>query len=370
MYLKDYLRFGSRLFSKRGRNPVYLIHFVTHRCNANCAHCLRGDRLLPGDDELSLDEIERVARALGPMLFVFLTGGEPFLRDDLPDILGAYYRHCRVAKVQIPSNGLLTDKIFADAERMATECPRTHIGVTISLDALGEEHDRIRRREGLFEAATRTVLELKRLEKRHENFNVNVTVTVTSYNQNGLIPLYEYVRDELGVANIFNTLVRGEPRQQDALNVDIEKFEAFSNAIDEDLRSGRLDGYQRFAMSEFVNAKNLYSRKLIGSIVRESRQFIPCYAGSLAGVLLANGDVYPCELLEETMGNVREYDYRIDRIWSSERAAQVRGAVEGCFCTHECFISVNCLFNPKILATLAKNAGLLKIKRALGGRGP
>jgi radical SAM protein with 4Fe4S-binding SPASM domain len=122
-------------------------------------------------------------------------------------------------------------------------------------------------------------------------------------------------------------------------------------------------------MSEFVNAKNLYSRKLIGRVVRENRQLIPCYAGSLAGVMLANGDVYPCELLEEPMGNVREHEYRIDRLWTSERAAQVRKAVDGCFCTHECFISVNCLFNPRILAKLTKDVGLLKLKRTRGAGG-
>jgi hypothetical protein len=66
---------------------------------------------------------------------------------------------------------------------------------------------------------------------------------------------------------------------------------------------------------------------------------------------------------------VREHDYRIDRIWTSERAAEVRRAVEGCFCTHECFISVNCLFNPKILAKLAKDAGLLTLKRTRGTAG-
>jgi len=369
VHLKDTIRFGSRILSKRGRKPLYLIHFVTHDSNANCAHCLRGDRLRPGDDELTLDEIERVAAGLGPMLFVFLTGGEPFLRDDLPAILRAWHRHARVAKVQIPSNGLMRDRIVAYTDQMATECPETHIGVTISLDALGEEHDRIRRTKGLFEEATQTVKALQKLEKKHDNFDVNVTVTVSAYNQDTLIPLYDYIRNELGVQNIFNSLVRGEPRKQEALDVDIEKFEAFSDAIDADLISGRLTGYSRFVLSDFVNAKNLYSRKLIGRVVRENRRLIPCYAGSLAGVLFANGNVYPCEILEEPMGNVRDHDYRIDRIWTSQRAADVRKAVEGCFCTHECFISVNCLFNPRILARIAKDAAVLWAKRAWVGPG-
>jgi MoaA/NifB/PqqE/SkfB family radical SAM enzyme len=112
--------------------------------------------------------------------------------------------------------------------------------------------------------------------------------------------------DELGIDNLIVRIVRGTPRDPCAKDVDINKFEAFSQRIEEDILSSTLPGYSNFPMSTFVIARDIIGRRLTMKLLRENRYQIPCYAGNLTGVLRSNGDVYPCELLGEKYGNLRD----------------------------------------------------------------
>ncbi len=89
------LSIASRLLLKRGL-PVNLIFFVTSRCNLLCTHCFYWEELNKRKNELELDEIERVSRSLPNLLSVSLTGGEPYLRPDLPDIAACVTSRCNL----------------------------------------------------------------------------------------------------------------------------------------------------------------------------------------------------------------------------------------------------------------------------------
>lgn len=357
----NYLKYTSKLFSKRGL-PIYLIHFVTQACTANCEHCLRGNWEYNVNNELTIDEIEKFSKNMGNILFMFITGGEPFLRDDLAEIFKIYYTNNSVQKIMMPSNGSLTEKCIKTTKEILKACPNLHLSVTISIDGLGEDHDRIRKHKGLFDKAIRTYKELRSLEKEFPNYNTNLTVTVSSFNQDKLLPLYDYLKKLSNNANIFNTLTRGDPKNPLAKGIDIAKFEEFSNVMDKDVRKSNISGFTNFPFSHFVDAKNLLSRRLIAKTAREKKWLLPCYAGSLSMVLLSEGDVYPCELLNKSLGNLRDYDYDIKKIWFSNKAEEVRKYIkrEKCFCTHECFVTHNLLFNPRKFPLLLKEWGRLR----------
>lgn len=363
----EFLRYVPRIFIKRRSYPFYILFFVTHSCTARCDHCLLGDREDRRKFELNIDEIEKISRGLRHILFMFLTGGEPFLREDLDEIAYIFVKNNKVQKFQIPSNGSLTDQTIATVERMIKKCPNTHIGVTISLDALGEDHDKIRHFEGLFNRATTTFRRLRELEKKYPNFNPNVTITVSCFNQDKLIPLYHFIKNELGARNIFNTLIRGKPRNPLALAVDVRKFAELSDLIDRDLAKAKFPGYARFPFASFVNAKNLMSRKLIARIATERRYFIPCYAGQISMVLFSEGKIAPCEILDENFGNIREFNYDFHALWTSKKADEIRRKIrmEKCFCTHECFITHNILFNPLMLPRLFWNCSKTMVNKFL-----
>jgi radical SAM protein with 4Fe4S-binding SPASM domain len=98
-------------------------------------------------------------------------------------------------------------------------------------------------------------------------------------------------------------------------------------------------------------------------MIKEKKFQIPCYAGNLTGIIRSNGDVYPCEILDNKIGNLRENNYDLRKIWQSDAANKIRNKIreEKCFCTHECFITNNILFNPKMLPKIFLE--YIKLKR-------
>lgn len=355
------------LIHKKPKRPFYLIHFVRGACNARCKHCLVDDAV--GEqavrEELSLDEIERFCANSPGLIFAFLTGGEPFLREDLPEIATAYARLAGTRKLQIPSNGSKTARMVRFAETVPRSCPDLHTSISISLDGVGEDHDRIRRTPGLFEKAIESYRQLRRIADRCDNLDVNITTTVTGYNQDKLDELASFVLDELGCENYFNTLVRGRTPDPASSKVDLNRFEAFNDTLERALHSGRMPGYKGFPLAGMVNAKNLISRRLIEATARDGQWRTPCYAGAMAAVLQPDGEVAPCELLENTLGNIRDHNYDIAPIWASERARAMRRQIEEerCRCTHECFTTVNVLFNLRFWPQLMLETGRLRAAR-------
>jgi MoaA/NifB/PqqE/SkfB family radical SAM enzyme len=368
-----YLKFARRIFDKRGAMPLYFVFFITERCLAHCRHCLLGQKeLTAATNELSLEEIERVARSMDEIMFLLLTGGDPFLRPDLPEIVQIFHRHNRVRNLGMPTNGSVPAQVERSVERILQTCPDLDYAVDISIDGIGADHDELRRLPGLFDKAIETYRRLERLRDRYANFNLNVAVTVSAFNQDKLDAIYDYLRAELGVRTINQLLTRGSPRDPEAGNVDIEKYLRFSRRLAEDTHRQILSGYTSFPFSDFVNAMKHVRQELIARMLRENRHQVPCFAANLAGVMYADGDVYPCELLEERLGNVREVDYDFRRIWFSERAEGVRRHIREtkCFCTYECFLTNSILFNPRQLPRVLGEVALLKWHRFRRGKGP
>ena len=98
------LKIAGRLFVKPGL-PVSLVFFVTSKCNLLCRHCFYWEELNNGKDEFTLEEIERISLSLPNLLTVSLTGGEPYLRPDLPEVAAALERNSGARNIQIPSTG-------------------------------------------------------------------------------------------------------------------------------------------------------------------------------------------------------------------------------------------------------------------------
>lgn len=354
----DYLKYSGRLFWKSDMLPLYLIHFVTSDCVARCKHCLLGERGSSRSKDLTIDEIERTVKNTKPLLFVFLTGGEPFLREDLYEIARIYYQIGRVRKMQIPTNGWFGERIFNFAQNISKACPDMHVGITVSLDGIGSDHDEIRGLPGLFVKATETFTGLKYITQKLPNVDVNCTITVSSYNQHKLLLLADFIVNNLHCENLFNSLVRGKPRDPTSLHIDIRNYETLNSWLEKAYRRDHIAGYKNFPFAGMVNAKNLMSRKIIVDIAKgRKNSWMRCYAGTLSGVLMSDGSVYPCELRNELYGGVRDNGYNLQELWRSKKAKEIRLRIrrENCSCTHECFISHNLLFSTKGLFMICIN---------------
>jgi MoaA/NifB/PqqE/SkfB family radical SAM enzyme len=359
----NYLKYGKRILCKRRTSPIYFVFFVTGNCNARCKHCLLGERERV-TNELTIDEIEKVSASMDNMLFFTPTGGEPFLRKDLAEIVKIFHRNNKALNVGIPTNGSLTGRVVSTVQDVLVSCPDIDLHIDVSIDALGEEHDQIRGFDGLFERAIQTYKELRQMEKHYKNLSTCVEITVSAFNQDKLPELYNYLTNKVGVNTVFTLLTRGAPRNAAAKNFDISKYEEFHRLLEQDNKARLLSGYYKMPFSDILNAKRIVRPKLIAKTVRQNKYQIPCYAGSLGGAMFSQGQVLPCELLvDKVMGNVRDYDYDFKKIWFSEKADEIRKWIRQnkCFCTYECFLTINILFNPLMLPQVFKEWGALKL---------
>ena len=292
-----YMKFAPRILYKSRATPLYFILFVTKNCNARCGHCLLGSHIRH-TGELTIDELEKVSASMDDMIFFTPTGGEPFLRKDLGEIVKVFHKNNHVLNCGIPSNGSLTSRNVEITEDILKSCPDMDLHIDISIDGIGEDHDRFRGFPGLFDRAVRTYKELRQLEKHYPNFSVCAEIAVTGYNHEMLDDIYFYLKDKVGVNTVFTLLFRGAPMDPGgahsapidphAAEFDIANYEKFHQLLEDENLKQRITGYYKLPFADILNAYRIVRPKLLAKTVRTRRYQIPCYAGSLGGAMLTS----------------------------------------------------------------------------------
>ncbi len=350
--MRYFLKYTPYIFRKS--RVIQLTFFVTRRCNSRCSFCFYlSQQPEVQERELTLDEIERFSSSMGELLWLLFSGGEVFLRDDIVEIARIFYRNNRPSILTLPTNALLPEVVYERTEEILKSCPESVVVVKLSLDGIGEEHDAIRGVKGNFEKVMETYSRLKELLK-YPNFELGVNTVFCSANQDRVMDVLRFVEREMPEIRTHTvSLIRGNPRDTGLKQVDLEKYRETISFLERKLDSRR--GSYSFAGSRLKTAQDILQRRLIYETARQNRRLIPCFAGRLNLVVTENGDVYPCEILSEKLGNLREHGYDMNRILESERAKRVIADIAAgrCHCTHECYFVTNILFNlrmyPKLL---------------------
>lgn len=354
MKITEVARHLPRLVRKSGP-PLHLTFFVTARCNALCKHCFYWDNLNRDQKELTLDEVDKIAASLDRVLWVAFTGGEPFLRKDLPEFAKILHDRLRPVTLSINTNGIKTNQIVAAAERLVANCPKTFVGILCSLDGLAPTHDRIRGVPKNFEKTVRTFRELKKLKAKLPNLGVGISTTFCAWNQDEMDEMYELVVNDLAPDNWDLSFVRGKPMEPAIGIADVGKYRRIKDKVERAFASGKIRYYDGMPLAQFVHAKERLSTRTVLKTIETGEFQVPCYAGALSAVISEEGDVYACEMLDKKIGNLREHGYDLPRLWETERAGALRDFIRDskCFCTHECNMSINLLFNPAVYPKIA-----------------
>jgi MoaA/NifB/PqqE/SkfB family radical SAM enzyme len=144
-------------------------------------------------------------------------------------------------------------------------------------------------------------------------------------------------------------VTRGETRDPGAVDIDRGHYAEAHRIIDRRVRGKRRGGHRGHITGAWLSAKNATRRTVIMDMLADGRYPGRCAAGSLGGVIFGDGTVRPCELLDRSFGNVREFDYDFPRLWNSPTGDAIRGRIreERCRCTQECFLSVSLLIQPR-----------------------
>ncbi len=348
--LRHFARMGCRVFQQVGRGPELLCVFVTSRCDAQCAHCFDWERRGPTveADDLTREELSRVARQLPPLYFLLLAGGEPFLRPDLPEVAVEMASVARPRVLAVPTNGSQPEVIVPAVAELRRTLPRSvHLSINVSLDGVGALHDEIRGVPGLFDKAVRTVQELLDLAASDPGIAVGVVTVVSKYNHDHLRDVMEFVLDDLSVPIWAPFLTRGAPRDPQALEIDFDAYVEITRELGKRALGGQYKEYSGFLGAVMNNAKNQVRRETIQRTVAEGQRVVPCRAGRHSAVVWANGDVHPCELLGKSMGNLRDFDLDLRALWRSAAAEDARRVVDEtpCACTHENTLTTSLAFD-------------------------
>ena len=277
---------------------------VTYRCNAKSTMCNRYKVPSKPEEEISIETI----RKLPEMYFTNITGGEPFIREDLKEIVRELYK--KSDRIVISTNGFFTDRIVD----LCKEFPQ--VGIRISIEGLEQTNNEIRGLENGFNRGYTTLKTLVEMGMKDVGFGM----TVQDKNAPDLVPLYD-ISDELNMefatASLHNSFYFVESNNiiHDRLAV-AENFEKLINKL--------LDSN---SPKKWFRA--YFNHGLINYIFSQKR-LLPCDMSFDTFFIDPYGDVMPCNGTKEkeVMGNLNEMEW--DELWSSEAAEKVRRKVRCC----------------------------------------
>ena len=334
-------------------NPINVTFSVTRRCQSKCRTCFIWEH--DSGDDMDLQTIERLFRSIGWTYFFNVSGGEPFLRDDLPEIVALACRFMTPAVIHIPTNAIAVDRVLDMTGEILRvidrEAPGSVLTIKPSFDGVGELHDEIRGVPGNFERLLETLSRLKALQKEHNNLHVGVGTVISRFNSDRLDEIINYSRS-LGVDSYINEIA--EEREEffnigSGITPDGESYErimeVFKGSVLEKMKDMKL-------LPRITTAFRVVYYDLVVRILEEQRQVIPCSAGLMNVHINSDGGIWPCAVLAYSgqMGKVDENtDFR--EIWNSREARSIRRSIRRgeCHCPLANQAYSNILLHPRSL---------------------
>jgi MoaA/NifB/PqqE/SkfB family radical SAM enzyme len=324
--------------------PINLTFSVTNVCQSRCKTCsiwgLYKDHPEKRNEELTLAEVEKIFRSMGHIYVFNISGGEPFLRSDITEIIDAACRFLTPGVVHIPTNAIAKERIerktTAILDILKNNCPpQTQLTIKPSLDHIESKHDEIRGVPGNFKKVMALFQRLKEIQSHYPNFHVELGTVISRWNVADVEEIAQFVTG-LGVDSYRNEIAEQRSEMfntQDDITPEPEQYE---KAIGLFVRQIRENMRNRSLFQRITNAFRLVYYSLAIRILRENRQVIPCYAGISNVHMTPYGDIWACCTLgyDKPMGNLRDYNYDFNLLWNSPEAKNVRTYIreEHCNC--------------------------------------
>ena len=322
-------------------SPPFLILFINSICNLACEHCFYWKELNSRDD-LTKEEIFALSDSLGPIENLNLSGGEPFLRPEFAEICAKFVRTNGVRQIYCPTNGWFTDKTIEQLRLLFEEKELDLFAVELSLDGMEEFHNEFRVNPRSFQKAMETYDALAEYQKEEPRLQIHSISTSTGENIDEIRRLTTYLYERCPQMSHHNiAMLRGERKRPTLMGPGLAEYQELIDYCSR-LWANREEG--RFGS---VVDPMLHWGKV--QIAEAQDQAIPCKAGTITGVVYANGDVSVCEQ-HEPIGNLRKASF--PEIWNSKEARDLRASIarKDCFCNTEVFLWPSIVFQPGELA--------------------
>lgn len=280
---------------------------LTYRCPMRCKMCNIWQNPTDKKEEIKAADLHSLPR----LKFINLTGGEPFIREDLAEIVEECYRH--TDRIVISTSGWYDDRVIELARRF----PK--IGIRISIEGLKEKNDELRGRDGGFNKGYNTLLKLKEMGLKDIGFGC----TVSNNNSSDMLELYKLSRElglEFATAAFHNSFYFH--KHDNVITNRDTVCKNFEKLIEWQLKENHPKSWFR-----------AYFNMGLINYIEGNRRMLPCEAGTTNFFIDPWGEVYPCNGMEdkfwmESMGNIHNDDFIT--IWNSEQAQKVREQVRKC----------------------------------------
>jgi MoaA/NifB/PqqE/SkfB family radical SAM enzyme len=294
---------GSRYrflkISGRPGRPAALSMEVTRRCVAQCVMCNIW-RMRPTSPELDAGAwIELLQNpVLSGLKELDITGGEPFLRGDIVDLLLGIARlkatHLRsLCSVAITTNGLLTDKVLNDVGAVVGPLEKAGVDMVFACgcDAVSPTHDRIRNFQGAWRRLDATLQGLLALRDKHPSLILGLKTTVTRLNIDELDEICRYA-EERGLFTIVSPFI-----------ITANRYNNIGRQVDLDFSEKDLQKLRNFYHTPRFQW-NYYRNELL-RLLDTGRMAKPCSAGFNYLFIRSTGELYACPIIDTLLGNVK-----------------------------------------------------------------
>lgn len=297
--------------------PYKLTFAITYLCNSKCITCnIWKTKPKP---ELTTGEIIKFFKE-NRFLWVNLTGGEPFLRNDLVKIVNSFSN--KVSVVNTTTNGLLYEKIITCVENLL-DLNLNRLIVTVSIDGEKELYKKIRGIDG-FDMAIKTFSQLRNFAKEYKNFSTFIGYTISKENIGMLKHTYKSVKKQIPDLSIKEFHINiyheskiyyrniGQGRYPNHVLKEITwllKFKCGLNPID------------------FLDRKYL---NLLKKYITTHKSPLPCKALTSSIFIDPYGNVYPCTIFAKKLGNIKKE--RLDEILKNKRTTKIKEKIRKLDC--------------------------------------
>ena len=359
-------RKGSSFNSMRTKRELEtVILFTTGKCNAKCAMCFYADEMEKKEKDLSFENIKKLTESAGEIKRLLLSGGEPTLREELPEIIELFYNNNHITDLNIPTNGMQTDRIVEWITRWRKNCPDLNITVSVSFDGFGQTHDTQRGVVSFYKAAE-TLKKLDEHFKDDGHVIRNIATIITKYNVEEIVDFVNWVYGRFNVSTHTIEAARGNTRETGVKILTEKSLIAIQDKIAPYylLYAKRIGAGMNFigrGLTKFFYVglmRAMYNLRA-KNIDKPTSWEMDCTAGETTLVVDYDGRFRACEL-RDPIGKVEDYACDVKAIMAGdamkkEIEAIGHGYKANCWCTHGCWMMTSITFNPgKMISMLLK----------------
>ncbi|MGQ4893516.1 MAG: radical SAM/SPASM domain-containing protein [Candidatus Njordarchaeia archaeon] len=360
LFIKLPLYWSFRTLGKPILLPFNLTFSLTYRCNSRCKTCniWKIQHKIPINEELTTEEWIKIIKGLKDSPFwITLSGGEPFLRKDIIDIINAIDIYNGPAIINIPTNGLVRRTPNIVEEILELISSDTKLIINFSIDGIGKLHDFIRGIPGNWAKVLDAYKKTKALKRKYSNLIVGIHTVISRWNVDQIQEISKYLIENLLPDQYITEIAEERNEMENFANKPTPTPTKYAKAINflislikQGIKDKRWHGITKiteaFRIEYYKYVRDLYLRRDVK---------LKSYAGFATAQISPIGDVWECAVYASKMGNLRDFNYSFQKLWKSYMAEKVRYQVKK---EHRCPLAneayANMLLNVRILLRVLK----------------